>query len=252
MAEREYATFSKLYIVLVAVIVAIYSGCITLGEQIFAKVALAISTLVFVVSSIFPYRYFSERELKSVYSNLLIATSSLLASELVYFLTYLHPGLYHFILAAVAVLSIIFYVFFAFCVASFMNFWVVPSEKITAIGRVYLASFTLLVSFLLLNTYLLIVNGKLAFGEPIIYAISSSLDAFFIPLLAYVLYIFRKSVFELSWILILAGIIMEFLGDFGHNLAIIYSLTPPVARLFEVLCISGYLLASYGFIKQIF
>ncbi|RLE63839.1 MAG: hypothetical protein DRJ38_06610 [Thermoprotei archaeon] len=252
MTEKEYSTFSKLYIILVVVIAVIYLGCIFFGKQIFAKVALILSVLVFLVSGIFPYRYFTERELKKVYFNLIIAASFLLASELVYFLTYIHPEFYFFILITMGILQVFFYMFFAFCIALFINFWVVPLERRAIIGRVYLASFTLLIFFLIFNTYLYIVNGKLVFGEPIIYAVASSLDAFFIPLLTYTFHIFRKSIFELSWTLVLAGIIMEFLGNFGHNLALIYSLPIPFVRLLEVLRIGGYLIAGYGFIRQIF
>ncbi len=252
MAEKEYATFSKLYVILVVVIAFTYLGCIVLGEQIFAKVALILSTLVFLVSGIFPYWYFSERELKNIYFNLVIAASSLLASESIYLLVYVHPELYILILVAMGILQIPFYVFFALCISAFINFWVVPSEKKATIGRIYLASFISLISFLLLNTYLYIASGKLVFGEPIIYAIAGSLDAFFIPLLVYTFHTFRKSIFELSWTLVLAGIIMEFLGNFGYNLALIYSLPLPLIRLFEVLSIGGYLIAGYGFIQQIF
>ncbi|RLE71151.1 MAG: hypothetical protein DRJ37_05525, partial [Thermoprotei archaeon] len=243
MAEKEYATFSKLYIILIIVIAVTYLGCILLREQIFTRVAYILSTLVFLVSGILPYRYFSERELRNIYFYLVVAASSLLASELTYLLIYLHSELYFFILTAVGILQTLFYVFFALCISAFINFWVVPSEKKATINKIYLASFTLLISFLIFNTYLYIVNGKLVFGEPILYAVASSLDAFFIPLLAYTFYIFRKSIFELSWTLVLAGIIMEFMGNFGYNLAIIYSLPFPFIRLFEVLRIGGYLMA---------
>ena len=241
--------------ILVVAITITYIGCIIFGEEIFVRVALILSTLVFLVSAFFPYRYFSERglrELERVYFNLIIAIISLLASEFTYFLTYVHPQLHFFILTLVAIFYAFFYLFFAFCVASFINFWVISPEKGAIISKVYLASFTLLISFLMLNTYLYIAGGKLAFKEPIVYALASSLDAFFIPLLVYTFHIFRKSIFERSWTLVLAGITMEFLGNFGRNLAIIYSPSIPVVRLFEILCIGGYLIAGYGFVKQIF
>ncbi|MCD6457894.1 MAG: hypothetical protein J7K82_03505 [Thermoproteales archaeon] len=252
MFKREQTAYKILYCILVIVIALIYSGFILLKNIMFVNVSFVISALVLTASSIMPYLYFTEKGLRRIYLYLIIATFSLFAAKVLIFIAQFHPELFNIILLLRTSLYLIYYLFFAFCVAAFFKFWVVPVDKAGAVNKVFLASFLCLLIFFTFNTYLLILHGKLVFGEHIIYLISSSLDAFFIPLLTYILYIFRKSVFEESWLLILLGIVLEFLGSFGHHLSVIGILFEPSIVIFQILIIGGYLLAAYGFFKQIF